>query len=94
LSGSIEVNYTVFLEKCFWYTALVWLLTRAGIGAYIATVLTTLLLLMIEIVQVWLPDRSAEITDPLLAVVAGICVALLGTGVTREATTTGSRHRQ
>jgi hypothetical protein len=94
LSGSIEVNYAVFLEKCFWYTALVWLLTRVGIGVRTVTVLTTLLLLMIEIVQVWLPDRSAEITDPILAIMAGIFIARLSTGVAREAPATGSQHQQ
>jgi hypothetical protein len=93
LSGSIEVNYTVFPEKCFWYTALVWLLTRVGLGVRTATILTALLLLMIEVVQVWLPDRSAEITDPILAIMAGICIARLSTSAARESTAPGSRYR-
>jgi VanZ family protein len=84
MSGSIEVNYVVFLEKCFWYTALMWLLTCVGIGMRVATVTAALLLLMIEVGQMWLPDHSAEITDPLLALLAGNLIAHLGPGVVRE----------
>jgi VanZ family protein len=78
LSDSLEVNYSVLLEKCFWYFALVWLLTRRGSGIVIATALTAVLLALIETAQLWLPGRSAEITDPLLALAAGILIALLG----------------
>jgi hypothetical protein len=100
MSGSIEVNYVVFLEKCFWYTALVWLLTCVGIAVRSATVTVALLLLMIEIGQMWLPDRSAEITDPLLTLLAGILIAHLGPGVVcesrrldRDAKSRGGRRR-
>ena len=86
MSGSIEVNYVAFLEKCFWYTALLWLLTCVGIGMRVVTVTAVLLLLMIEVGQMWLPNHSAEITDPLLALLAGILIAHLGPGVVREST--------
>jgi VanZ family protein len=78
LSDSLEINYSVLLEKCFWYFALVWLLARRGWGIPGATVCTAALLGAIELAQVWLPGRSAEITDPLLALVAGVLLALLG----------------
>lgn len=77
LSDSLEVNYSVLLEKCFWYFSLVWLLTRR-LGIVIATAIAAVLLALIEIAQLWLPGRSAEITDPLLALAAGILIALLG----------------
>jgi VanZ family protein len=77
LSDSLEVNYSILLEKCFWYFSLVWLLTRQGTGILLATGLTTLLVALIEMAQLWLPERSAEITDPILAFGAGIIVALL-----------------
>lgn len=79
LSESLEVNYSVLLEKCFWYFSLVWLLTRRGLGVAGAAFATTALLGAIEVVQLWLPGRSAEITDPLLAIIAGVLLALLGT---------------
>ncbi len=37
LSDSLEVNYSVLLEKCFWYFSLVWLLTRWGMAVALAT---------------------------------------------------------
>jgi VanZ family protein len=76
LSDSLEVNYSILLEKGFWYFSLVWLLTRRGIGILPATAMTTLLVALVEVAQLWLPQRSAEITDPLLAFGAGIIVAL------------------
>jgi VanZ family protein len=78
LSDSLEVNYSVLLEKCFWYLALVWLLARRGWGALGAAVSTALLLGAIELAQLWLPGRSAEVTDPLLALIMGVLLALLG----------------
>jgi VanZ family protein len=78
LSDSLEVNYSVLLEKCFWYFSLVWLLTRSATRLPLATIMVVALLALIEVGQLWLPERSAEITDPLLACVAGILLALLG----------------
>lgn len=81
LSDSLEVNYSVLLEKCFWYFALAWLLTRRGLGVAASAFLTALLLSAIEVAQLWLPGRSAEITDPLLAIISGLLLALLGTQI-------------
>jgi len=78
LSDSLEVNYSVLLEKCFWYFSLVWLLARRGWGIAGSALATAGLLGAIEAAQLWLPGRSAEITDPLLAVIAGALLALLG----------------
>lgn len=78
LTDSLEVNYSVLLEKCFWYFSLVWLLTRRGLGVAAAAFATAALLAGIEVVQLWLPGRSAEITDPLLALIAGLLLGLFG----------------
>jgi VanZ family protein len=78
LTDSLEVNYSVLLEKCFWYFSLVWLLTRRGLGVAAAAFTTAALLAGIEVVQLWLPGRSAEITDPLLALIAGLLLGLFG----------------
>jgi glycopeptide antibiotics resistance protein len=76
LSDNLEVNSAVLLEKCFWYFALIWLLVRRGAGVAAATLMTAALLGAIEFAQVWIPGRSAEITDPLLALCGGILLAL------------------
>jgi VanZ family protein len=76
LRGSLETNYSALLEKVFWYFALVWLLARCGWSRTAATLGTAVLLAAIEIVQMWLPGRSAEVTDPLLALAAGLLLAI------------------
>lgn len=78
LNDNLEVNYSVLLEKCFWYFALIWLLARRGLGIAAAAFLTALLLALIELAQLWIPGRSAEITDPLLALCGGVLLAILG----------------
>ena len=84
LNDSLEVNYSVLLEKCFWYFALIWLLTRRGSSVLAASLLTATLLAIIECLQVWIPGRSAEITDPLLALCGGALLSILGTPSTQR----------
>ena len=62
--------------KCFQYGALVWLITRSGARILGATVMAGALVLGIELLQAWLPGKLAEITDPLLVVVAGGLIAV------------------
>jgi VanZ family protein len=77
LSDSLEVNVSVLLEKCFWYSSLVWLLAQRS-GALVASgVAVALLVAALEFVQMWLPGRSAEITDPLIVVAAAGLIGLL-----------------
>jgi VanZ family protein len=76
LGGSIELNYSVLLEKCFWYLSLIWLLMRCGFRASAAAVATASLVAAIEFVQMWLPGRSADVTDPLLALAVGLLLAM------------------
>jgi VanZ family protein len=78
LNDNLEVNYSVLLEKCFWYFALIWLLARRGTSIALAASLVAALLALIEFAQVWIPGRSAEITDPLLALAGGVLLAILG----------------
>lgn len=74
------MNLPVTFQKCFMVGALVWLLARAGNSVLAATLLGGSVVLAIEMLQVWLPGRSAEITEPLLAVVAGGLIALFESG--------------
>jgi VanZ family protein len=66
------IDATELFGKLFLYGALLWVIKEwgASIGfamtALIATVLT------IEVLQAWLPDESASITDPLLALLVGL----------------------
>ena len=76
LRGSIELNYSTLLEKSFWYFTLVWLLSRCRWSVATAALGTAGLVAAIEIAQMWLPGRSADITDPLLALVAGLLLTI------------------
>jgi VanZ family protein len=76
LGESTEANYSALLEKCFWYSSLVWLLTVCGMRIGGAVLATASLVAAIELVQVWVPGRTADITDPLLAIAAGGILAL------------------
>ena len=75
-----STNLVDMFQKCFAYGAMVWLLMRAGLRVPGATLVTVGLLLAIELLQAWLPGKSADITDPLLALVAGGLIAVFDTG--------------
>jgi hypothetical protein len=62
--------------RCFANGALVWLLCQAGLSAMAATGIGTGAVFAIEFLQTWLPDQTAEITDPLLAACAGGLIML------------------
>lgn len=73
MKGSVEVNVRSFLEKAFTYGALTWLIARAGCRLIVAVGLSCGLVLCLRLSQMFLPGRSAEITDPIiLLIVAGV----------------------
>jgi VanZ family protein len=77
LYGSIEVNITSFLEKAFLYGALIWLLDRSGLRSAVSTILVAMMLFAASWAETYLPDRSAEITDALMALLIGIIIAVV-----------------
>lgn len=79
LGGSLFVAVQSFGQKMFSYGALLWLASRAGMGLGKATVLAAIGILGLEILQTRLPGRVAEITDPLLVLLAGALIARLDT---------------
>ena len=71
------VGLPVFLEKSFYYGAAIWLWRCAGWRLDRATLFIAAILAAIEAVQLYLPGRTSEITDPLLAVLLGFMLWLL-----------------
>jgi VanZ family protein len=67
-----QASMAILLEKLFYYGATLWALKAGGIQPLTATALTAATLTLIEAVQMYLPGRTAESTDPLLAVIASI----------------------
>ncbi|MGI8742958.1 MAG: VanZ family protein [Bryobacteraceae bacterium] len=74
LQSQWEHGLVLLCEKGFWYGASVWLLWASGQRLIISSVLIASLLAAIEAAQIYLPGRTAEITDPLLAMILGCIV--------------------
>jgi VanZ family protein len=72
----IDVGLPAMIEKFFLYGGLIWLLMRAGLRLWRATVAVVLLLLFSSIVEMYMPGRSAGITDALLALLIGTLLRL------------------
>lgn len=68
LEGSMDANLLSLVYKCFMYSAAPYLLVLGGWRWRTATLLTAAALLLVEVLQLWLPGRTAELTDPLLAI--------------------------
>jgi len=83
-----EPALTIMLGKVFLYGALLWLIHESGVRLAAATVLTAAMLAAIEAIQMYLPGRSSEIVDPLIAVVLGWVFWSLG----EDALSSGARR--
>jgi VanZ family protein len=77
LYGSFEVNIMSFLEKTFLYGALIWLLDKSELRAGVSTILVAIMLFAASWAETYLPGRSAEITDALMALLIGAILAVI-----------------
>jgi len=66
-----EPALTILLGKVFIYGVLVWLIRESGARLTFAVGTTAILLAFIEAIQLYIPAHSAEITDPVIAVLIG-----------------------
>jgi VanZ family protein len=80
MQGSMEVNVLSFLEKFFRYGALVWLLGELGVRIAPAAFIGAMLLLLTSLAEMFLPGRSAEITDAVMVLVIAAVIGLIETG--------------
>lgn len=71
LQGQWQYAASVLVEKVFFYGALIWCLQWNGRALLRSTLITAVLLAVIETVQIYLPGRTPEITDPVLAIFIG-----------------------
>jgi VanZ family protein len=77
LHGSLQIDVIAFSEKFYLYGVMLLLLLRAGMQLKNATALLCAILLSTSVIQMFLVERSAEITDALLALGLGLLYALL-----------------
>jgi VanZ family protein len=66
-----------FLEKAFLYGALIWLLDKSGLRTGVSTILLAIMLFAASWAETYLPGRSAEITDALMALLIGVIIAVV-----------------
>jgi hypothetical protein len=79
MHGSLELNIMSFLEKAFLYGSLIWLLGKTGLRVWTSTLLVAIMLFATSWAETYLPGRSAEITDFLIALLMGVIIASMGT---------------
>ena len=77
MQGSLSVDTLAFLEKFFLYGSMIYLLGDALGRRLPAAVITAALLFTTSWAETWLPGRSAEITDTLMALIVAVIFALL-----------------
>ncbi len=62
-----ETGIRILFEKGFLYGTAIWLLRRQGGSFAASSVIVCSVLILIEILQMWLPGHVPEVTDPVLA---------------------------
>lgn len=76
IGGSFGAGMQAILYKTLLFGGLLWALLRAGAHFAPALGFVVLLVLAVSVAQRWLPGRSAEITDALIALAAGLAARL------------------
>lgn len=76
LAANWIAGLPILLRKSYAYGAVIWLLGEAGFPRALAATGVVLLLAMLEGMQIYLPPHVPEITDPLLAVLMAMVLAL------------------
>ena len=71
------VNTLSFFEKVFLYGSLLFLLTETGVRLGISALLVASCLFATSWLETYLPGRSAEITDAVMALLIALIFALL-----------------
>jgi len=76
IGGSFGTGMQAILYKMLMFGGLLWALQRVGARPGPSLAFVVLLTLAVSLAQRWLPDRSAEITDALIALAAGLAARL------------------
>jgi VanZ family protein len=77
IDGSVWTSLPAYMAKFFLYGTLLWSLRRSGFSWLAATMIAASLVFLVHYLQIYLPGRSAEITDVLLVAMAGALMRTL-----------------
>jgi VanZ family protein len=84
--GALQaVDWRGVFGHLFLFMSLLWLMGESGVRINAAIAITTSAALGIEILQMWLPNQSGSIADPLLTLAAGLLFRYLGRRAGRDA---------
>jgi hypothetical protein len=85
LQGSMETAARGLAQSLFIYTSLLWLAQKLGIGHHKAVAGVVIWSFLIELMQMGLLGRMADITEPVLVLLTGFVLPLIqGAGTERE----------
>jgi VanZ family protein len=68
-----RIDWVALFGTLFSFAAVFWAMKESGASVNFAVVSVVSLALLVEILQLWLPDRTASLTDPALAL--ALCLA-------------------
>jgi len=77
MSGSFEMGVLSFLQKFFLFGTSIWLLAKAGLRLRSSIIVIAAILFTTSYAEAYLPNRSAEITDTVMALIIGAVFALM-----------------
>ncbi len=80
LAAPPDTAIRVFFEKAFLYGSMTWLLVRAGFSVEVSAAFGGVLVFGLRLLQVYLPGRSAEITDVILLLMLAAMMKLIALG--------------
>jgi VanZ family protein len=75
LESDVQNGFFSLTGKVFVYLGLLWVATKAGSTLAGATVELFAIALVLELVQIFLPGRAAEFSDPMLVVLPAVVMA-------------------
>ncbi len=79
IQQGMPIHAEPLLHALFAYSALIWLLKDVGLHVRHAWWAVTALVLLLEVLQLWMPGRHPSITDPALAFATGWLMQAIST---------------
>ena len=77
MSSSPEIGVLSFLQKFFLFGSSIWLLAKAGLRLRLSIAIIAAILFITSYAEAYLRNRSAEVTDTVMALIIGAMFALV-----------------
>ncbi len=84
IDAGMPIDLRALLAFLFFCSSLIWLARESGASFELAIALVVGIVVGIELLQLWQPDRAASITDPLLALATGLLLRAINPAARRS----------